>query len=114
MSYKTIRPTGLSIKRHNNYFVITWKITDKDYGEGQTLQYRFPKGKWRNIVIGNATTKKTLTLPATDYYPYTKKTLGKLFVHKEDARQALCEDPRTPQGLQEGRQEQNDDQSGDV
>ena len=30
MAYKTARPTGLSIKRHNNYFVISWKITDKD------------------------------------------------------------------------------------
>lgn len=94
MSYKTIRPTGLSIKRHNNYFVISWKITDKDYGEGQTLQYRFPKGKWRNIVIGNATTKKTLTLPATDYYPYTKKTLGKLFVRIRGRRKDFKKDDK--------------------
>ena len=92
MAYKTIRPTGLSVKRHNNYFTISWKITDKDYGEGQTLQYRFPKGKWKNVVIGNATTKKTLMFPATDYYPYKKKTLGKLFVRVRGRRKDFKRD----------------------
>ena len=40
MAEQTKKPTGLSFKRNGNKWTVTWKIGDKDYGGGQTFQYR--------------------------------------------------------------------------
>lgn len=80
MAYTTKKPTGLSIKRNGNSFVIQWKIGDKDYGEGQTLQYHVYGQKWQNVPIGNATTKKTIPITAANYFPNTKTLLRGFYV----------------------------------
>ena len=73
---KTRRPTGLSIARSNSSFVCKWKITDDDYGDGQTFQWwDRTKNKWRTVTIGNTVTQKAITLDTSKYYPTTKKTL---------------------------------------
>ena len=57
MAVTTRAPGGLTVKRNGNAFTISWKITDEDYGDGQTLQYRLGlPGKWTawtNIAVGS-------------------------------------------------------------
>lgn len=79
MAYTTKKPTGLSIKRNGNNLTVTWKIGDKNYGQGQTFQYRVAGGKWTSVSIGNAAVKKTVSVPVANYCPNTTKTLGKMF-----------------------------------
>lgn len=74
----TRKPSGLSIKRNGNNLVISWKISDKNYGSGQTLQYRYYTkkwGAWTGITVGSSTTQKTLTVPVANYFPNTKTPL---------------------------------------
>ena len=80
MAYTTQKPTGMSIKRSGSNFVVTWKIGDKDYSEGQTFQYRIGNGKWQDVAIGNSTTKKTIAVNASSYFPTTKKLLTAIHV----------------------------------
>ena len=80
MAYTTKRPTGLSIKRSGAYFVCTWKIGDEDYSQGQSFQWRVPGGKWKNVVIGNATTQKTITIDTSKWYPYRKPRIPSIIV----------------------------------
>lgn len=80
MAYTTKKPTGLSIKRSGNSFVVTWKIGDKDYGEGQTFQWRVAGEKWKTETIGTTSTKKTVTVDPSKYYPNTKKYLSAIYV----------------------------------
>ena len=78
-TYVTRKPSGLSIKRNGNTLTATWKISDKDYDAGQTMQYRFYTtkwGKWTNIPIWVTTTQKSLVIPVSDYFPNTKKYLN--------------------------------------
>ena len=35
----TKKPTGLAIERKDLIFTTKWKIADKDYGNGQQMQY---------------------------------------------------------------------------
>lgn len=80
MAYTTKKPTGLSIKRSGSAFVVSWKIGDKDYGEGQTFQWRVSGGKWQTVAIGSGTTKKTIAVTAADFFPTTSKKLAALYV----------------------------------
>lgn len=78
MAYITKKPTGLSIKRSGATFIATWKIGDKDYGAGQTFQYRlltWKWGKWNDVQVNGGSTKKSIALTASDYYPSTKTVL---------------------------------------
>ena len=80
MAYTTKRPTGLSIKRSGAYFICTWKIGDENYSQGQTFQWRVPGGKWQNVVIGNATTQKTIVIDTSTWYPYAKPRIPSIIV----------------------------------
>ena len=71
---KTKKPTGLSIKREDNKFTISWKIADKDYGNGQQLQYRlshWKAGKWESVSIGAAIKSKAVSITVSNLYPST-------------------------------------------
>ena len=89
MAYTTKKPTGLSIKRSGANFVVSWKLGDKDYGEGQTFQWRIGGDKWTNVTIGNSSTKKTITVDTTKYYPITKKLLPTLSVRISGRRRSF-------------------------
>ena len=82
MAVTTRAPGGLTVKRNGNAFTISWKITDEDYGDGQTLQYRLGlPGKWTawtNIAVGSTQTSKAITISANDYYPVTSLKLNKI------------------------------------
>lgn len=85
-SKKTTAPSGLTITRDGLKFTIEWKIPSKGYGAGQWLWYRLRTkkkgatkwtwGKWKEISVGHKTTKKTVSLDKTKYYPATSKRLN--------------------------------------
>lgn len=89
MAYTTKKPTGLSIKRSGSVFVVSWKIGDKDYGEGQTFQWRVAGGKWQTVTVGTGTTKKTITVDPARYYPNTKKRLSAIYVRIRGRRKSF-------------------------
>ena len=82
-TYLTKAPTGLSVVRKNNDLTIKWKIADKNYGDGQQLQWRVNTGslkgfttgswsKWQSVSITKTTTAKTVSLTLSNYYPTVK------------------------------------------
>lgn len=76
MAIVTRKPSGLSVKRSGSTLVLSWKIGDKDYHDGQTLQYRLLSTKWSKwtaLTVGTGTTKRSLVLDMSAYYPTTKK-----------------------------------------
>lgn len=73
---KTKKPSGLGIKRSGGKFECSWKIADKDYGDGQQFEYRTSNMKAKSYTsekIGTKTTSKTITINKKSYYPYIKK-----------------------------------------
>lgn len=75
---KTVKPSGLALSRKGNTFTASWKIGDKDYGEGQQMQ-RKSNGSWTNVPIGKTTKSKALTIEASGFYPYSgKKTVANI------------------------------------
>lgn len=69
---KTKKPTGLSISRNGKKFTFSWKIGDKDYGNGQQLQYRlsyWKKGTWSSVSIGTTAKTKSVEIDLTKLYP---------------------------------------------
>lgn len=73
---KTKKPTGLTLKRKANKFKATWKIADKNYGAGQTMQIK-RGGGWEKISVGKKDKSKEFTVSASDFYPNTKTVKGK-------------------------------------
>ena len=53
-------PTGLSVTRSGNTFTMKWKIGDKDYGNGQQLQY-WINGRLYQPSIGATATSYAIT-----------------------------------------------------
>ena len=65
----TKKPTGLTITRNGQWFTIKWKIGDKDYGDGQQMQYHLSsqkKGKWTSVGIGKKDTSKSINIENKD------------------------------------------------
>lgn len=77
MADKTKKPTGLKLTRKNDTFTASWKIADKDYGDGQAMQVRKGSGKWSAVSIGKKDKAKGFTVSRGDYYPNTKTVKGK-------------------------------------
>lgn len=91
MAIVTRKPSGLSIKRSGSTLVLSWKIGDKDYHDGQTLQYRLLSTKWSKwtaLTVGTGTTKRSLVLDMSAYYPTTKKILAKVQFRVRGKRRA--------------------------
>ncbi|HAE24505.1 MAG TPA: hypothetical protein DCG33_04120 [Prevotellaceae bacterium] len=78
----TKHPTGLSITRNNYKFTFAWKIGDKDYKDGQKLEYRLKiDGKWRkwhDISIKATTKSKTHECDVNYYKPYKNNCLNEI------------------------------------
>ena len=87
----TKAPSGLSIARSNLTYTFSWKIADKDYKDGQLLQYRTNGAEWTDVTVGNATTKKSITLISTDYYPTTTVRLKELTFRVRGKRKTYTE-----------------------
>lgn len=72
----TKKPTGMSVKRNKGKFTCTWKIGDKNYGDGQQCYYRTNRmkdGEWNKLSCGNTTTAKSVSLTLSNYYPSGKE-----------------------------------------
>lgn len=74
----TKAPTGLSVKRSKTAFTVSWKCSDKNYNDGQTLQYRLAGDKWKSIKISAKVRTATLTLKASSLFPSKAKTTAKV------------------------------------
>lgn len=88
----TKKPTGLKISRNANVFTFEWQIGDKDYGDGQQLQYRYgSNGKWQhfgsNSNIGKTVTKRQLTFTPSNFYPVTKTKIDSISFRVRGNRQ---------------------------
>ena len=71
---KTKKPTGLSIKRDGRKFTFEWKIGDKDYGDGQQLQWRlscWKTGSWQKETVGTSVKSKAVYIDLDTVYPTT-------------------------------------------
>lgn len=93
---KTSKPTGLAIARNGGLsFVCTWKVLGPDYDEGQQVRWKINSGNWSDAVaVGSLWTQKTVTLTASDFYPYTSKGLVK-FTFQVRGKRARTTDSRT-------------------
>lgn len=73
----TKAPSGLTITRSENKFTASWKIGDKDYEDGQYLQYSINdtgKDSWQPTAdskkkIGVKTTSKAISIDKDNFYP---------------------------------------------
>ena len=92
-THTTRKPVGIAIKRDGSGFQISWKIGDRNYGAGQTFQYRInPKAKWTTVAIGYTSTKTQIVVSSSKYYPTTKNKLDKIYVRIRGRRQAWTEE----------------------
>lgn len=76
----------MSISRNGNTLTLSWKIADKDYGEGQQVQWAVLRRSGKKFVrvsswntvknVGTKTTKVSIGIPTGDLYPTTKKGYG--------------------------------------
>lgn len=76
--YMTKKPSEPTIARSGASFQVEWKIGDKDYGGGQTLQYKTRENKkytaWKSVSgVGKTDTKAAVKLNANSYYPNANK-----------------------------------------
>lgn len=89
---KTKAPSGLTIARSNGSFACAWKISDKDYGVGQTFQFKCSSdSKYTGYTIGKTTVKKTVTISAASFYPTTSKKLTNVTFRVRGKRKAYTE-----------------------
>ena len=60
---KTVKPTGLSITRSGNTYTFKWKQGDKDYKNGQQLQYRLRNADnaWTKVAVGVAAVSASIS-----------------------------------------------------
>ena len=76
----------MSISRNGNTLTLSWKIADKDYGEGQQVQWAVLRRSGKKFVrvsswntvknVGTTTTKVSIGIPTGDLYPTDKKGYG--------------------------------------
>ena len=86
-SYKTDKPTGLSITRNGEKFTLSWKCGDKNYDDAQLVQWRVNDGKWHEI-NPKKKTATSVSLTFGNYYPAEEKKLKTLEFRVRGARDA--------------------------
>lgn len=102
--YTTKAPTGLDIKRKGYNFIFSWKIADKDYSFGQTLEWRIQYSysydevkHWSFWVPAKVTEKATsYTLKDIEIPAYGKGNLypeGMTMIHAVQFRIRGCRGP---------------------
>lgn len=76
-SWKTVKPSGVTITRSDDWFILSWKIADEDYGRGQTVTYEAEVITWSTVSV---TDKKTKKVTKTTQYK-TSKGSGSYFLN---------------------------------
>lgn len=74
VTIKTKAPTGLTLARSGGTFTATWKCSDRDYKDGQSLGWRTyqPKAtKWTWPKIGASVRRYAWSIDPKKFYPYT-------------------------------------------
>lgn len=77
----TKAPSGLSIARKGNKFTLTWKIADKDYGDGQYITLSetvYKPTVTASASLGGTVTSKAMSVNLSKYYPHTGKRLASI------------------------------------
>lgn len=71
----TSKPNGISLTRDGNLkFTVSWKVTDRDYSEGQQARIRAKRRSgtftaWQSADVASNFTTKSFTFSASDYNP---------------------------------------------
>lgn len=92
---KTKAPTGLSISRTNTKFTLTWKIADKDYGDGQHFSYIIDDtgaDQWSTAQkLGAKVTSKAISIALNNFYPYNSQYLYNIGMRVKGNRKEYTE-----------------------
>ena len=73
---KSNPPSGLSLVRDGDKFILTWKIPSSKYGDGQQFNYKVDddgKDSWKSKSIGKTATSKSHSIDKTHFFPYSGK-----------------------------------------
>lgn len=91
----TKKPTGLTISRDGGNFTFSWKIGDKDYGEGQWYEYVVNNGSaGGGGQIGGSVTSVTLALGSIRAVTFSIKGKRKNYKKKKNGKEVTY-DPKT-------------------
>lgn len=88
----TSKPNGISITRDGGLkFVVSWKVTDRDYAAGQQMRYRVVKqtGKaqdWTTVSVASNFTTKSFTLTASNWAPSVGQLIDRIEVQVRGKR----------------------------
>lgn len=97
----TSKPNGITIARDNGLkFVVSWKVTDRDYNAGQQMRYRVKKttGKetaWTTVSVAYNFQTRSFTLPAANWAPNNNQIIDLIEVQVRGKRSATTEQGRT-------------------
>ena len=75
---KTKAPTGLAIKRNKSTLTLSWKKGDKDYGDGQTMKWRYNSKSYTTVSVPVTWSSKAITLDYSLFYPTTSTALTRV------------------------------------
>lgn len=97
---KSVKPSGLTIARNGYTFACTWKIGDKDYGDGQQFEFKFGSGAWQHngssSAIGKTATSASFSINPANFYPTAGKgTLGSVTFRVRGNRKKYTEKKKT-------------------
>lgn len=70
----TKKPTKTKIKRNDNKFTFSWNCADKDYGDGQQVQYSINWDEmgwstWMNLSVSASARTRSVTINMSPYWP---------------------------------------------
>ena len=98
----TSKPNGISITRDGALkFIVSWKVTDRDYGGGQQVRYRVHKktGKptnWTTANVASNFTTKSFTLSSSNWTPNSgKPTIDYIEVNVRGKRATTTQSGKT-------------------
>ena len=93
----TSKPNGITIARDGGLkFVVSWKVTDRDYNAGQQLRYRVKKstGKetaWTTVSVANNFQTRSFTLSSASWSPNAIPMIDQIEVQVRGKRSATTE-----------------------
>lgn len=77
-SWKTVKPSGVTITRNGDWFTLAWKIADDDYNRGQTVTYEAEIITASTVTkSGKKTTKYTTSKASGSYFVGNESYKGK-------------------------------------